>query len=471
MSSIPQVSEAMRYVLSERATALERESGLVQRSSARLNGAILAQSLVFGFLANPEASYSQLRHVAASLGVQVSRQAIEQRMGQASVVFLRQLLEEATGQVIESEGRMPELLSRFQGVYLQDGTKISLPSSLAKAWPGNSRENSPSPKGCMQVQVRLEVAQGRWTGLWLQHGREHEATGAPVETPLPEGALWVVDSGYRNLAALRRLGQTNRFWIMPPHANLVVRDDHGVSRSLTELLQHQTRDVVDLDVQAGLQERLPVRLIAVRVPAAQAERRRQGATGEISLPPKGVQRPNARKHSALTQAGTRDMHAASSHKKRHTSNARLRLMDWTIILTNVPRTKLSVTEVLVLYRCRWQMELLWKLSKEIGHVDTWRSEKPERILTEILAKWLGLLLSHWVMLIECWQDPRHSTVKAHQAIQWMAPVLAISLAGLLDVERAVAWSAALMSRGCQIDPRPKRPATFQLLDHPDWIRP
>src|SRR5258708_5465167 len=119
MSSIPQISEAMKYVLSERATALERESGLVQRSSARLNGAIFAQSLVFGFLANPQASYSQLRHVAASLGTQVSRQAVEQRMGQAPVTFMRQLLEEAAGQVVESEGCMPELLSRFNGVYLQ----------------------------------------------------------------------------------------------------------------------------------------------------------------------------------------------------------------------------------------------------------------------------------------------------------------------------------------------------------------
>lgn len=373
--------------------------------------------------------------------------------------------------MIASEGRVPQLLARFNGVYLQDGTKISLPASLAPAWPGNRGGNPPSPKGCMHVQVRLEVAQGRWAGLWLQQGREHEATGAPVETPLPEGSLWVVDSGYRNLAALRTLGHRGCFWIMPPSAALVVRDEHGVARSLKELLQPQTSDVVDLDVQAGVQERLPVRLIAVRVPAEQAERRRLGAVGQISLPPKGARRPNARKHSALTQAGTRDIHANSSRKGRTASKARLQLLDWNIVLTNVPREKLSVEEALVLYRCRWQRELLWKLSQEIEHVDTWRSEKPDRILTEILAKWLGLLMSHWIMLVECWQDPRHSTVKAHQVIQWMAPVLAVSLAGLLDVEQAIACSVATMRHGCQIASRPKRPATFQLLDHPAWIRP
>lgn len=186
----------------------------------------------------------------------------------------------------------------------------------------------------------------------------------------------MVDSGYRNLAALRTLGQTGRFWIIPPSADLVVRDAHGVARSLKELLQQQASGVVDLDVQPGVRERLPVRLIAVRVPAQQAERRRLGAAGEISLPPKGARRPNARKHSALTQAGTRDIHAESSRKRRRASNARLQLLDWNIILTNVPR------------------------------------EKPECILTEILAKWLGLLISHWVMLVECWQDPHMRKVEA-----------------------------------------------------------
>jgi hypothetical protein len=57
MSSIPQVSKAIQQVLSERATALERSTGFVQRESAQVRGATFVQSLVFGFLANPQASY------------------------------------------------------------------------------------------------------------------------------------------------------------------------------------------------------------------------------------------------------------------------------------------------------------------------------------------------------------------------------------------------------------------------------
>ncbi len=136
MSTIPQVAEAMQTILRTRAKELERETGLVQRSTAQLDGPTFAQMAVFGWMFNPEASYSHLRHVAASLGASVSNQAIEQRFGPQSARLLRQLLEEAVGQVLSSEAQAPDLLSRFNGVYLQDGTVISLPASLASEWSG-----------------------------------------------------------------------------------------------------------------------------------------------------------------------------------------------------------------------------------------------------------------------------------------------------------------------------------------------
>lgn len=470
MSSIPQVNEAMMSIVCERARALERPTGFVQRSTARLDGATFVQTLVFGWLDQPQASYSQLRHVAESLGASVSKQAVEQRFGEASVQLLHQLLEEAAAHVISSDAHVPALLARFQGVYTQDGTKISLPEALAAQWPGPGSEKS-HKQGSLQVQVRLDLARGSWAGLWLQQGRERENSGAPAQLPLPVGSLWNVDSGYRNLAKLRQMGEEGCYWIMPPSADMVFTDAQGVRRSLQELLARQTSRVVDLDVCVGTREQLPVRLVALRVDEEQAQQRCQRARGEQSTPPKGAQRPNARKQTARSSTGKRNHHGHRHRKAWHVSPRRRELLGWTIVLTNVPRSMLSWDEVLVLHRCRWQVELLWKLSKEIERVDTWRSEKPARILTEILAKWLGLVISHWIMLVECWGDPRHSTVKAHQVVQWMAPVLAMACVGRINGAEAVEWSAAAMRRGCQVDPRRKRPATYQLLEQPRLICP
>lgn len=125
MSSIPQVAAAMKRVLSTRAQELERETGFVQRSTAQLDGPSFVQTTVFGWMDEPEASYSQVRHVAASLGGHVSNQALEQRFGPTSAALMQHVLEEAVGQVISSEASAPEVVRRFNGVYLQDGTLIS----------------------------------------------------------------------------------------------------------------------------------------------------------------------------------------------------------------------------------------------------------------------------------------------------------------------------------------------------------
>ena len=95
---------------------------------------------------------------------------------------------------------------------------------------------------------------------------------------------------------------------------------------------------MDVPVFLGEKERLPCRLIAVRVPAEVAARRRQQA------------REKARKHG------------------REPSKEYLELQEWTIFVTNCRARLLTWKEVVVLYRARWQIELLFKLWKSHNRV-------------------------------------------------------------------------------------------------------
>ncbi len=97
-------------------------------------------------------------------------------------------------------------------------------------------------------------------------------------------------------------------------------------------------------------------------------------------------------------------------------------------------------------------------------MDTWRSAKPYRILTEIYAKLLGCLITHWLTLIECWQAPNRSMVKARQVMQWMAAVLALGVAGVIPLETMVQRTSHTMASGCTVNARRKRPAAYQLVD-------
>ena len=64
----------------------------------------------------------------------------------------------------------------------------------------------------------------------------------------------------------------------------------------------------------------------------------------------------------------------------------LALADWNLMVTNIPAALLQAQEVSLLYRARWQIELLFKLWKSHGHVDEWSSANPHHILCEFYAK-------------------------------------------------------------------------------------
>jgi hypothetical protein len=464
MSSIAQVSDAMQHVLTTRAKELERKTGFVERSTAQLDGPTCVHTTVFGWLDNPEASYAQLRHVAASLGVPVSSQALEQRFGSASATLLREVLQEAVGEVLSSEASASEVLRRFNGVYVQDGTIISLPVEWRDEWRGCGGSTPDVGQSSMQVQVRLDLARGGMQGPWRHLGRAPERSGEAHEAPLPQGCLYNVDAGYFTLPEMRAHGKAGCYWLTAANAGTLLIDERGQCFSLVSFLGAQTCDEVDVQVVLGKRERMPVRLIARRVSPEQAERRRKSANGIVARRAKGVQRPNV-----CTRRPSDGRHRRQ-RTRRKTSKARLQLLGWTIVITNVPTELLSIDEALVLARCRGPLELCWKLWKQVGKVDTWRSAKPYRILTEIYAKRLRCLITHWLTLLECWQAPNRSMVKARQVMQWMAPVLALGVAGVVPLETLVRRTSSSMASGCTVNSRRKRPAAYQLIENPKLIR-
>jgi Transposase DDE domain len=272
-----------------------------------------------------------------------------------------------------------------------------------------------------------------------------------------------VDAGYFTLAQMRAHGKAGCYWLTAANAGTLLIEECGQCWDLVSFLRAQTGEEVDVQVYLGKRERLPVRLIAKRVSAEQAERRRTSANRLVEGKLKGVQRPNEKRRAAGDKR-------KRQRKRKKTGKARLQLLGWTILITNVPQQLLSIDEVLVLARFRWQIELLWKLWKQVGKVDTWRSAKPYRILTEIYAKLLGCLITHWLTLLECWQAPNRSIGKARQVVQWMTPLLALGIAGVVSLETMVQCTSSTMATGCTVNARRKRPAAYQLIANPKLIR-
>ena len=135
-TTIHQLSQLLQTLLIEDARQLGRESGFVQRER-KLNGASFAQSLIFGWPANPHASLDELCQSAHVGGVTISPQGLQARLNSPEAnAFLHPLLLRALSYVVEANGARPDLLAQFNGVYLQDSSQIELPVLLANQWPG-----------------------------------------------------------------------------------------------------------------------------------------------------------------------------------------------------------------------------------------------------------------------------------------------------------------------------------------------
>jgi hypothetical protein len=434
MTSIPQMAKALRTVLTTTANRAARTTRCVHRRS-KLSGAKFVQPLVFGWLANPEATYEELAQSAATLGVRISPQGLEHRFTEAAAQCVERVLRAAVQQVVAATPVAIPLLQRFTAVYVDDSTQVQLPAVLAEVWAGSGGgARAEDQTAALKLQVRLDLKRGGLSGPFGQAGRASDRPSPPQHAPVPAGSLRLADLGYFALAVLPTIGQQQAYWLTRLMAGPQVYDPQGQALDLAACLPAQGTAVVDRPVCLGVHQRLPARLIAVRVPQEVANQRR------------------------------RELHADARRRGQAVSPTRWRWADWTLFCTNVPPDLLSGPEGLVVARVRWQIELVFKLWKSSGHLAHSRSAQPWRVLCEVDAKLVGLLIQHWVMVTSLWRYPDRSAWKAAQTLRKHAlPLASAFVQGVAALCEALQVVQRTLAAGCRLNKRKKVPCTFQLL--------
>jgi len=429
MTSIARLSGILRTLFFVEANQLARQAGVIQRCRV-FSGASLLQLLVFGWLAHPQAGPSHLARFAGSLGLRVSKQAIEERFTMRTADWLLAVLRRGVQFLVCAQAVSIPLLRRFPAVLIEDGSTITLPAALQGIWRGCGGSGAVA---ALKLTVRWDLLSGGMSGPYVQDGRRHETQSPLREQQMAPGSLWIGDLGYFALTWLSALVKQGVYFLIGYKEPVVVWNGQGERVEVLDLLPRDGQETVDIPVSVGVTTQVQARLIARKMSAEVVKRRRE---------------------SLKEQA----------HKQGKPITARQwDLVQWTIVLTNVPLSLLAAAEAMALMRARWQIELLWKLWKEQGKVDEWQTEKPERILCELYAKLLGMLVQHWVLLLSCWDDPHRSLVGAVQVIREQVPILVHGLTGHLPLGQALRLVTQALVGGCSIPRRQARLSTSRLL--------
>ena len=431
MPSILSLNQALQTLFFEIAPSLAAEEGVIKRQRC-FSASSLFMVLVLGWLQYPQAGPSQLARFAHTVGVKISKQALAQRLTFVTAAWLKRVLEQAVMLLVRSTPLAHGLLERFSAVIIEDASRIQLPASLVSHWKGP--RGTPS---ALKFAVRWDLRSGQLEGPCLQDGSEHETHNAVHQMVLPENSVYIADTGYCTFSFLKQLDKERRFFIVRLRGNGVVSTLDGHRLDLAALLRAQGDRITDLTVRFGSLPSLwfTARLIARPVSDSAARHQREKRARE------------ARKHG---------------YDPSPTAQA---TAGWILLVTNVPAELGKAEEIVMLYRTRWQIELLFKLWKSQGCVDEWKSCHPEQILCELYAKLLAMLVQHWTVVASCWEDPYRSFTSLAELVRSHVPFLLQGLLGHFPLQAVLLFLGEALFSSASIPARKKRPSTaHQLVD-------
>ena len=435
MASIPQLGRTLKQVFEQDAPRLARQVGMRQRT---LSFSHLALLLVLGWWSRPHSGPSALARFAGSLGDTLCKQDVDCHFTERTATWLLALLRCVVDKVVTATFSREVLcwMRPFAGVFVEDGSTISLPPALASVWHGcgGSKPSGIKPgqsDAALKLTVRYDLKGGSLDGPHLQDGRTPDICSVLSQHQMPPGSLWLADLGYWSLTQLQQMLKQGVYFCVRVKVGTIVWSQQQ-STDLLSLVKGITREQqeVEWQVDVGASHQLrAMRLLVQRVPESVLRQREQ------------------RIHEQATKEGKR------------ASQAALDLAPWTILVCNVPGCLLSCSQAFVLMHVRWQIELLFKLWKQDALVDEWTTTKPWRILCEVYAKLIAMVVQHWLLLLTCWDDPYHSLSGVSEVLREQVPLLVQGLCRRVPLGKVLGLLKDCVKGGCSIPERSTRQST------------
>jgi Transposase DDE domain len=425
--TLDQMADTLQTLFTAEADRAAEESGLIRRRR-KITGAGFVQALVFGWLDDPAATIEDL---GDELGV--SKQGLDQRFDDRAADCLWRLVQAGTQRLLAAAPETIPLLRRFAGVVIDDCTSLGLPAELAGQFPGCGGSDPEAGRAGLKLLVRYEVTTGRFEAIERGAARDSERALVKRLPPVAPGSLRLADLGFFDLDELGEMTRRGIAWISRVPAPLDKEADDGTSEALADWLRRQRADRIDEPVRLGTRKHLDCRLAAVRLPRKVAQQR------------------------------LRELKRRLKKKGRALSARQRVLCRWLVLITDLATDRFNIEEICILYRVRWQIELVFKRWKSLAGLGRSRGRRAYRVLCETYAKLLGCLVQHWGTLLRGGPLSRISAYRRAKQVRRFAARVAEALddrAALLGVLERL---AARLRRMPSPSKSRRRPSTRQSL--------
>jgi len=431
--------------LSEELDLLARDCQVVPRERV-FTGRTLLLMIVATLLRKPDASWPDFHLTCAQLGLDLSQTAVEKRFaaGQPLVDFLRCVLDRALQKAVAADPSSAALFQRFTAVLIGDASTIALPDELADLFRGCGGSQGTS-RAALKLQVLWDLKTGKLAQRHVEPGKASDVKSPIARAEIEAGNLLVFDLGYFDLERFVAVQDCQAKFISRLLFGTEVLHQDGQPLNLLTYLRQQPAGLLDQAILLGAAARLCCRLVAVRVPQEVANRRRQQAREK------------------------------AAKKGRQPTAECLELLGWSLFVTNCSVEELTWKGVAVLYRARWQIELLFKLWKSHNRLAKQREGASAlEVLAVFYAKLLGVLLQPWILVATAWQVAGRSLTRAARALAEVVKQILLALGDDAALEAALLRLRDVIQKLGGTTDRKKDPSHAQLIEDPellDWLCP
>jgi Transposase DDE domain len=437
MSIVTRVGATLQRLFGPLAQEAGQETQVIVRQR-KFTCFSLARTFILGFLHKPQATDEQLAQIAVQAGTDVTPQAVAQRKTPQLVQFLENLFRKAANLIVASDRALAPLLERFSSVTMLDSTGITLPDSESQRFPGCGGSYN-GGAAAMKLQTEFDLRRGALTHIEIEPGRSPDGASSRQQAMPPVGGLRITDLGYFCVAVFAAIVAAQAHFLSRLQFGTKVMLRNGLGIDLLKWLPQRTGHYVDVEILLGASERLPCRLVAWRLPEEQANRRRQKLCKDLR--DKGKPEPSAE---------------------------RLAWCDWTILITSLSTAQLTPPEAVILYRARWQIELLFKRWKSQDLVAVLSGSTDVAQMVGVWSRLSAALVQHWLVVCSAWGDALRSWVKVTEATRAFVGRLLSALDDVMDLERVLNDLCKVVGKTCRRNTRTKA-GTVELLNDPSRL--
>jgi hypothetical protein len=336
----------------------------------RKRGKIKAISFIIGFLLMISCKCNTYEEWSAQISRlingKVSKQALEERMTPETAAMLKMVLEQKLKEYLKkNKVKLNEkFLSKFRSIFLEDSTTFSLPSELAKSFPGNTSKGKRKAQAKIHALYNFVINSFSYLDVHSFSNNDQSLASVSLDY-LQKGDLLIRDLGFLVMEVLEEMIAREVYFISRKKYGIKVFDI-STGKEINLMKELRKKHCFDKQVLVGKEKKILMRLVILPISPEDAERRRRKAK--------------------------KDRDKRLNHSKEY-----YEMLGYSIFITNIPPDLCSAEEIYELYRLRWRIEIIFKCWKSHLHIEKRMPKKcnnPERIYCAIYLLLIYVLLFH-----------------------------------------------------------------------------